>query len=118
MSKMYVDMNELENLFAKHDIPYTNIYDELHKYSANEVADTLPVSELSEVLDRKDEVFATQIWQRSDVHTALRSLGCYNADSELVNAVMADAEDPLEDCSDNWERLCSIAQSCILKKGV
>lgn len=115
---MYVDMNELENLFAKHDIPYTNIYDELHKYSANEVADTLPVSELSEVLDRKDEVFATQIWQRSDVHTALRSLGCYNADSELVDAVMADAEDLLEDCSDNWERLCSIAQSCILKKGV
>ena len=118
MSKMYVDMNELENLFAKHDIPYTNIYDELHKYSANEVADTLPVSELSEALDRKDEVFATQIWQRSDVHTALRSLGCYNADSELVDAVMADAEDLLEDCSDNWERLSSIAQSCILKKGV
>ena len=42
----------------------------------------------------------------------------YNADSELIDAVMADAGSPLEDCSDNWERLSSIAQSCILKKGI
>lgn len=118
MSKLYVDVNELENLFAKYSVPYTNIYDELCRYNAEEVADTLPVSELREVLDRKDDVFATQIWQRSDVHTALRSLGYYNADSELVDAVMADAGSPLEDCSDNWERLSSIAQSCILKKGI
>lgn len=116
MSEVYVNLNHLENLFAERGIPYTDIFDELRKYSTEDIVATLSTTELSEALDARDEVFATQVWQREDIHTALHQMGFYNADSGIIDAIMKEAEDSLEDCSDGWEKLQAAVRSCMLRK--
>lgn len=104
MMKAYIDKEELERLFTEYAVPYTNILDELPQHTAREVAGTMSVTELRDALDSKDEVFATQVWQKQDIYAAISGLDL-ESDEDAVAGIMLDAGPKLEDCSDNWERL-------------
>lgn len=113
MGKTYVDMEELENMFRQYAIPYTDIFDEIKSVSAEDVAKEMSVHELTCVLENKDEVFAMQVWQKSDIHAALNKYGV-DADEERMKKIMYAAKGPLEDCSDNWDKLDDVIHGCIL----
>ncbi len=113
MSKTYIDMEELETLFARYGISYTNIFDEMRHISPEEVAEEMTVHELSSVLESKNEVFAVQVWQKDDIVAATydeqerRSSMRYK---ELVDKIAQRAKRVIEDCSDNWDKLYQIIE--------
>ena len=107
MSKRYVDIEELENLFKEYSIPYTNIFDELREVSAEKIASSLSVSQMKDSLESKEEVFAVQVWQKEDIKAALAALEV-KPDDNLITDIMIEAKGQLEDCSDNWERLHNV----------
>lgn len=113
MSKQYVKMEDLENLFLQYAIPYTNIFDELETFSEEEIAESMSVYNLRSALDKKDEVFAVQLWQKEDVRAVLRRMDIGDADNTLIERIMAEAKAPLEACEDNWDRLYSAAEKCL-----
>lgn len=112
MNKTYVNVEELEDVFKQYNIPYTNIFDELKIVSAKEVAADMSVHELRTALENKEEVFATQVWQKTDIYAAMNALNII-PDDELVAGIMSSANAPLEDCSDNWDRLHAVIKDCI-----
>lgn len=115
MGKTYVDMEKLEELFRQYNIPYTNIFDEIKTMSAEEIAGNMSVHELRDVLEKKEEVFATQIWQKADIYAAMNVLNITPEllDNETVARIMSHAKAPLEDCSDNWDRLHVAIKDCV-----
>lgn len=112
MNKTYVDIEDLEELFRQYNIPYTNIFDELKTISDKEIAKNMSVHELRNALDNKEEVFATQVWQRADIRAAMNSLNI-TADDETIAEIMSNAKAPLEDCSDNWNKLHATIENCV-----
>ncbi len=112
MDKRYVDVEELENLFAQYSIPYTNIFDEMKQISAEEIAADLSVTQLREALDNKDEVFAIQLWQREDIYAALRAAEI-PASSEAIDIIAADTKPVIENCSDNWDVIRASIKRCL-----
>lgn len=113
MTDRYVDMEELEERFREYGIPYTNIFDELRTLSARDVADRLPVSELREALENKEDVFAMQLWTKEDIKSAIRAAGIFYSE-ELAGKVADSARRVLEDCSDGWEKLDGVVTDCAL----
>lgn len=111
MSKTYVEMSELERLFSLYAIPYTNIFDEMKTVTENEITAQMSVSELSSALSSKEEVFATQVWQRGDIEAGMEKEEI-EPEEELIRKVMMAARPSLEDCSDNWDRLLDVIRSC------
>lgn len=113
MNKRYVEMEVLEDLFQQYDIPYTNIFDELKTVTARDAAKTLSVLDLRDMLENNSAVFAVQAWQKEDVCTALCANNIHWPDEDLVNKIMEQAKGPLEDCSDNWDKLHAVIKACM-----
>ena len=118
MAKTYVDKEKLEIMLREYGVTDTCSYimDMIESVSAKEVASTLSVHELRTVLEDKEEVFATQVWQKSDVSAAMKALNI-KPDNNVIMDVMCRAKAPLEDCSDNWDRLHTVIRECIGRIG-
>lgn len=110
MAGTYVDMKELEDALRHNGCCF--ILDELESVSAGDIMNAVPVIDLKCALDGKKEVFATQVWTKTDIEAAMEALGV-QPDKGLVAEVMQDAAKSLEDCSDNWDKLHASIKECM-----
>ena len=72
-----------------------------------QAAEKLSISDLSQILSEKEDVFAVQIWQKVDAVNAFKSATAdrVTPTEEQVRALMQETADCLEDCSNGWEIL-------------
>lgn len=124
MGLRYVEMLQLEKLFAEYGCPYTNILDELTQVSPEDIVKGMSLVDLKIAMDSRDDVMATQVWSREDIHAAIRAVrmqpdkkAVYGhtvpEDTEFVNRVAERARYGLSDCSDNWERIHAAVRECM-----
>lgn len=107
--KQYVDRDQLEEILRQYVADPDEVLDSLDMLSASQVAGTLSVNGLRDVLESNPDVFAVQIWQREDAAAAVRAEGLA-AGSEQMDRIMKEASRPLSDCSDNWDKLGGIVR--------
>lgn len=122
MGKRYVDMEQLEQLFAEYAIPYTNIFDELEQISTEDVVKGMPLVDLKATLESRSDVVASQVWSREDIHAAIRSAKMKTGtetvpeSSDFIDRVAAKAAPVLENCTDNWDRIHAAIRECMLEE--
>lgn len=115
MADLYVKLSDLNDICRIHGISYHNALDGIKPVTSEDIVEEMPISDVRSILEKRQQVFATQTWTKADAIAALRSAGIHNPDDRLVMEVMDEARNLIEDCSDNWEHLHSAARSVLIK---
>lgn len=124
MGLRYIEVGKLEQLFTQYAIPYTNVFDELTLVSPEDVVKEMSILDLKMIMDSRDDVVATQIWTREDIHAALRAVrmqpdakavlgGIVPEDVTFVDKVAEEVKPALENCTDNWDRIHAVIRECM-----
>lgn len=120
MAKTYVELETLEELLRENGCYF--LLEELNTVSAGDIVKDMSSFDLSQALDEKDDVFATQVWRREDIEATIRRLtdGQSTAllhDDVLIEEIMKEGKVSLENCSDNWNLLYHTVKKCIERRG-
>lgn len=116
MSKLYVDVEQLEDVLREYIGNPSEVIEKLDAKDVQEIASSLSVHEKRRLLDSDSDVFAMQIWQRDDVIAAFRGADI-PCSSDMVDSVMTDVRSSLEDCSDGWEKIGAAIKDCMSRPG-
>lgn len=114
MDKIYVEFEQLENVLDTYVSMRLKeiILSELKTVTPEETVSELSVHEKRRLLDSDSDVVALQVWQRDDVIAAIKAKGFESPSAEMVDSVAAAARNPLEDCSDGWDKLGTVVNDC------
>lgn len=115
MSKLYVDVEQLEDILREYVGNPSEVTERLDAKNVQALASSLSVYEKRRLLESDNDVFAIQIWQRDDVIAAFRSAGI-SCSAEMMDHVMADSRSSLEDCSDGWAKIEASIENSINQK--
>lgn len=119
MAKRYVDMDQLEKLFAEYAVPYTNIFDGLTQVAAEDIVSDMPLIDLTVAMRGRSDVVAMQVWSRNDIHAAIQNArmkpgaGIVPSGSNFIDRVSAKAAPMLNDCTGNWDKVHEAIRECM-----
>lgn len=114
----WVKAEDLEDVCRIYGISYGCIMDNLRPVSKEDITNSMPISELRELLEKRDRVFATQIWTKDDIVAGLKAEGITDIEDILVAKIIKDVKSKLEDYSDGWDILMDSIKKILEQEGL
>lgn len=114
----YIKTEVLEDICRLYGISYDCIIDEVNIISAKDIVSNMSVSDIRSVLDKKESVFATQVWTKDDIIAGLKAMNVERPDETLILEIADEAKQPLEDCSENWECLHNVIKRVLNRRNI
>lgn len=124
MAVRYIEVSKVKELLSQYGGSFLDLIEELTQDTEEEIIKNMSLASLKAVIDSRDDVVATQIWSREDIHAALRAVrmqpdknAVYSCpdpeDNVFVDKVAEKVKPSLENCTDNWDRIHAAIRECM-----
>lgn len=101
----YIKLEDLEDACRINGIPISHVLDGILRMTEEDITNDMSLSERIALLEKHEQVFATQIWTKDDIIATLKSNGVENPDDSLVEKIAEDVTHSLTNCSYGWSSL-------------